>query len=80
MAAGSVVVNLIANTTGFKRKMTAAQKTMRVFRNTAADIARNVARIGTVAAAAAAGGLTLLTRRSFQNIDAIAKMSDRLGV
>ena len=78
--AGSVVVNLVANTGQFTKKIGGAKRTVASFGDGVSKAAQMLKRFGAMTAVAAASGVTLLTKRSYANIDAIAKMSDRLGV
>ncbi|MDH4203653.1 MAG: hypothetical protein OEV87_12285, partial [Phycisphaerae bacterium] len=71
---------LIANTGQFTKKMKLSEKTLQRFESAVGNVAKMAARFGVVAATAAAGGLTLLTKNAMANIDATAKLSDRLGV
>jgi len=61
----------------------AKKKGQRVFKDFEASMQRlavNAATLGAGAAAAAAGGLTLLTVQSFRNVDALTKKADKIGV
>ena len=78
--AGSVVVNLIANTGQFTKKLKLSEKAIHRLQGAVANVARMTARLGIAAAAAAVGGLAVLTKNAMKTIDATAKLSDRLGV
>lgn len=78
--AGSVVVNLIANTGQFTKKMALSKKTMRSIDRAASNIAKRMTQLGVAATAAAVGGLVILTKNSMKSIDVVAKLSDRIGV
>ena len=78
--AGTISVNLIARTEAFVKGMKRSQRNVRALGKATAATMRTVRLLGLAAATAAVGGLTLLTKRSLENIDVIAKLSDRLGV
>jgi len=77
---GNVVVGLIAPTGKFRKSMKKAGKSLKRFSQTAKVAAGRVAKLGAVAAAAALGGIALLTKSSMKAMDATAKLSDRLGM
>lgn len=55
-------------------------KNMRKVSTQVKQVASRIAKIGSVAALAAAAGLAVLTKKAFATIDAIAKLSDRLNI
>ena len=79
-AAGSVVVNLIANTGQFTRKMKMSQKMLGKFRTGIANFAQSAARMGAIASGVVAAGLSVMVKRQLSVIDTTAKLSDRIGV
>lgn len=80
MAAGSIVVNLIARTEAFTKGMSRSKKTIRSLERATMSTLNTVKRFGFIAGAAALGGLALLVKQSMKNVDVIAKLSDRIGV
>ncbi len=77
---GTMVVNLIARTEAFAKGMDASKKRIWALERQTAQTLRTVSRFAMVTAGAAVAGLTLLTKRAMENMDAIAKLSDRIGV
>lgn len=78
--AGSVVVNLVANTGRFTKGMSKSKRAIDSFGDKVGSVMRQVKRFGIAAGAAAITGLVALTKKSMDNIDVIAKLSDRIGV
>lgn len=77
---GSLHINLTARTAAFQRGMQRAGRTVRGFGGMVRGISRRLFSLqGALVGAAGAGGLVLLTRQSLKSIDAIAKLSDRIG-
>lgn len=70
---------LSANTGPFAKSMTKAGSTVRRFARNAAKAAKIVGAMGVAAGVAAAGGVALLTRQGLKSVDALGKLSDRLG-
>lgn len=79
-SAGTISVNLIARTEAFVRGMDKSKRKIAALEKATKNTLRVVRRFGFMAAAAAVAGVTVLTKRSLENIDAIAKLSDRLNV
>lgn len=59
--------------------MLSARKSIANFGMGVANVSKRVVQLGAVMATAAVAGVTVLTKRSMESIDAIAKMADRLG-
>ena len=78
--AGTISVNLIARTEAFAKGMSRSKKTIRSLEKATRRTMLAVKRFGLIAVGAAVGGLTVLTKKSLESIDNIAKLSDRLGV
>lgn len=76
----SLVVNLVAGTASFERSMARAGRTVRLWGAQAAAFAAKGAVVLAAAATAAAVAIAAHTLKAAQNIDAIAKLTDRLGV
>lgn len=77
---GAVSVTVTARTSAFQKKMRRAAKRMRVFGKAALRTARRVVKLGAGMAAVAVGGLALLTKQSLKNIDALAKVAQKLDI
>lgn len=77
---GNVAVVLTASTTKFRAGMLRAAKILKRFAKTIPAILRVAAKLGTVLAAVAGGGLAALTKRSLESIDALAKVGAKLGI
>jgi hypothetical protein len=60
--------------------MKRAQKIVREFATKVRAAARRVVKFGAALAGVAVGALVLFTRQSFKSLDALAKMSSRLGI
>jgi hypothetical protein len=83
----SLKINLIAQTAAFSRNMDAAKKKMSLFTASAKSMAKvlragfnALALYGGIAAGVAVGGLTVLTKNSLKSVDALSKLSDRIGI
>lgn len=82
----SLAVSLVAHTAVFRRKMSRATGTVTKFGRMAVSagkmafrLATAITAIGVAAGAAALGGLALLTKASFKNLDVLAKTAQKLG-
>lgn len=78
--AGTIVVGLIAKTGSFQKGMKGAGRLVDKFGGAVDAVTGAVFRYGTIAAAAAAGGIAYLVKKQMQEIDTIAKLSDRIAV
>lgn len=78
--AGTIAIDLIARTEAFIKGAGTSRRTIASLERATVATMRTVKMIGAVAAATAVYGLSRLTKQSMKNIDAVAKMSDRLGV
>lgn len=78
---GSLVARLDLNARGFNRKLGVAKRRLNRFSRGVSGITQAVGGFGVaLSGVAVLGGLSMLTRRSLQAVDALAKMADRLGV
>lgn len=73
-------VILSATTAKFHAGMKRAIKPLRAMREAVTKTTKRVGLMGAAMTAAAAAGLVLITKRSLENIDALAKLSDRIGI
>lgn len=78
--AGTIAIHLIARTEAFAKGMDASTRRIRALEKATKHTMAVVRRMGMIAAGVAVGGMTMLVRKSMQNIDTIAKLSDRLDV
>lgn len=78
--AGTIAINMIARTEAFVKGMEASTRQIRAMEKATRATMLAVRRIGKIASGVAVGGMLILTRRSMQSIDTIAKLSDRLNV
>ena len=76
MSVGTVAVNLVARTSVFDRKMNSSRKRVAHFASGASKLKGVLVGLG---AAAGAASLGALVKSSMQNIDAVGKLSDRIG-
>lgn len=77
----SLDIALRARTGQFNRGMKSASRTLSGFGGSVNRVIRRVGVLGSAAlAAAAGGGIALLTKQSLDSIDAMGKLSDRLGL
>lgn len=79
----TLLVNLTARTAAFQKKMRTSAKTVKEFSIKATARLKTMAgafKIATVAAAGLAVGLGALVKASLRDIDAVGKLSDRLGI
>jgi len=78
---GNISIGLSARTAAFEKGMRRGRKVLRGFGRAASRISRRVLTLGgALSGAAVVGGLTIFTKRSFEGIDATAKLSDRIGI
>ncbi len=77
---GSLIVSVKARTKAFSKGLTGARKRLAKFSKSIPGANINIAKLGAGMAAAAAGGMALLVKRSLSAIDATTKMADRLGL
>lgn len=77
---GSIIVHLIARTEAFAKGMDASKQRIAMLEKATASTMMIVRRFGMIASGIAVGGMTLLVKKSMENIDTIAKLSDRIGV
>ncbi|NEQ52161.1 MAG: hypothetical protein F6K11_18810 [Leptolyngbya sp. SIO3F4] len=75
-----LAVAVTARTDKFNSAMKAAEKQTRSFQHIADQAAKRVALLGAVTGGVAAAGMIKLTKNSLANIDATAKLSDRVGI
>ena len=73
---GTLAVNLVARTGRFEKSLTRAIRRLRSFSSSIAGVG---AKASALAAVVAGGGLGLLVKKSFESIDATAKLADRIG-
>lgn len=78
--AGTIVVGLVARTEAFVKGMKRSQRTIGALEKATAATMRRIKMFGAIAIAAAGYGLYRVTKEAMQNIDTIAKLSDRIGV
>ena len=76
----SLQIVLGARTTAFDRKMNKAAIRVRKFAVGIGRLAKRLTQFGAVAIGAAVAGLTVLVKQAFASIDAMAKLSDRIGI
>ena len=81
MAVGNLIVNLIAKTSLFDRKMRGSRKSVRSMTASIERTQRTMRNMARgVIVLAGVGGLGLLIKRTMDSIDATAKLSDRLEI
>ena len=76
---GKLLVRIGANTKGFRKGLRGARDDTATFSKSVRKLGIGIAAMGAGAAAAAVAGVAALTRASLKSVDAMAKMSDRLG-
>ena len=78
---GKLNVILNAITGPFSKKMKGAGRSVRGFQNTVSLSARKLVGFGAAIAGIAGGaGLAVMVKKSLESIDAVAKLSDRIGI
>lgn len=77
---GTISINLVARTEAFMKGMSKSRRSIAALEKATVGTMRTVKMFGAVAAGAAVYGTTRLVKSSMENIDAVAKLSDRLGV
>lgn len=77
---GNLVVRLGLDKARFDRGIGAARATLGTLATGIAGATAAVAAFGTALATAAVAGVTVLVKKSFEQIDVMAKMADRLGI
>lgn len=65
---------------GFNKGLDGMQKRMKQFSASLTSVARQAAKWGLIMGGAAAAGVAVLVKRQFQALDAMAKLSDRIGI
>ncbi len=77
----TLAVQLSANTARFGKGMRRGQKHLQTFRQGVVKTTMRIVKFGSALTALAGGaGLTLMVKRSFETLDALAKVSDKLGI
>ncbi len=77
---GTLAVSITARTKKFRKGIKSARRTLKKFAAFIPGLNANLGRFAAIAGAAVVAGLTLLTKRSLDVIDATAKMSDRMNI
>jgi len=76
----SLTVSLNARTAKFRKGMKRAGGTLSRFSRSVKRIAAPLGKLGGIASLVAGGGLTVLIKRQADAIDAMSKLSDRIGI
>jgi len=77
----NLAISVTARTGGFAKEMRRAQRSLKRFSSSVLASMKRVAMFGGgLAALATGGGLAILTKRSLSAVDAISKLSDRIGL
>ncbi len=77
---GNLAIQLSTRTAGLQKGMRNAQTSVQRFAKTAKAASKVAAGIGLVAAGGAAVGLGVMVKKQLGAVDALGKMSDRLGI
>ncbi len=81
---GDIVVNVLANTGQFNRRIRTTERRLKGFARNVGGITRTIGRLGTAIAGlggvGAGAGLVIMTRQAIEMNDALGKTADKLGV